>query len=316
MVGFSVFRAVFNAKIIAIAPCFVYRKRAMRIPFNPAKYPYHFWRRALVHPACLALFFCAAAFNWLRVDVVAQQVIYAGQAYPFSWWSLSPIPIGFYALVLVIAAITWKKGRLFCGWACPHNILTESTRAFRGVLGIEPMPHGVQRLLNRMPLLVWPFKISVVLFGVLLCWGLSVLLLHYVVDWPLIIGDFNGLAAHPAALLGQGLLTLIGLFALCVGHIFCKTACPYGLAQSAMAFVQGKHPPMTIAYTGDDNKTACGTCTGCLQVCPVTIDPRAVDKGGEFKGCWNCGECIDACQTVKSHSDAEGLLRFTAPKVG
>ncbi len=283
----------------------------MRIPIHPTQYPYHFWRRAVVHPLCLVLFFCAPALGLLRVDVVSQQVVYVGQAYPFSWWSLAPIPIGFYALVLAIAAVTWQKGRVFCGWVCPHNSLTEATRAFRGALGIEPMPHNVQRVLNRAPAITVPVKIAVVLVGLGLCWGLAVLLLHYVVDWPVILGDFKGQPAHPAALLGQGLLTFIGLFALCMGHLFCKTTCPYGMAQSAMAFVQGKHPPMTIAYQGDADQQACGTCTGCLQICPVTIDPRAVDKVGEFKGCWNCGECIDACHTVKAPVGKQGILAFT-----
>lgn len=249
--------------------------------------------------------------------MVNQQVIYFGHALDFGIAALAPIPIGFYGTVLAIAVVTAFFGRLFCGWLCPHNIMTESTRPFRAAVGIEPMPRwmalGVKRFPNIKPALPW----LGVGFGVLLCFGMTFLLFHAVLPWDFLVKGYLKGQPEFALWTGQLLFTLIGVFLLFSGHHFCRSACPYGMAQSASAYQGGRRRPLEITYTGNrtEKTDSCGTCTACQQVCPVDIDPRSDNVGsilkvGEFWGCWNCGECIDACKTVMDYRDQPALLAF------
>jgi polyferredoxin len=134
----------------------------------------------------------------------------------------------------------------------------------------------------------------------------------YVVSPAWIVAQYLSGAPHIALVFGQGLLVLIGLFLLYCGHDFCRTCCPYGMAQSISSYQSGKWRPLEVHFTGGDRAAACKTCSACQQVCPVDIDPRDTGKlhVGQFEGCFNCGECIDACKTVFSKRDTPSLLRF------
>lgn len=289
----------------------------MRIPWNPNTTPYHSLRRWLVHPVAWALFFLSPTLNILRVDMTTQEVIYFGHAFEFGIGSLAPIPIGFYATVIAIAVITAFYGRLFCGWACPHNIMSENTRFFRGAAGIEPMPRRLSLFVKRFPKIKPALPWLSIGLGVLFSFGMTFLLFHYVVPWSVLIDGYLTGSVSPALWMGQLLFTLIGLFLLFSGHHFCRSACPYGMAQSASAYQGGKRRPLEINYTGNRANKAedCGTCNACQQICPVDIDPRSDEVGsilkvGEFWGCWNCGECIDACSTVMGYRQQPTLLEF------
>ena len=85
------------------------------------------------------------------------------------------------------------------------------------------------------------------------------------------------------------------------------------MAQGVSAYQEGsKFKPMEIKYEGVSIEEDCGGCKACRQVCPVEIDPRVAPyKVGEFFGCFNCGECIDACKVVFSkRPQLKSLLKF------
>jgi len=86
------------------------------------------------------------------------------------------------------------------------------------------------------------------------------------------------------------------------------------MGQSLSAYQEGKWRPMEIRYSGSLSDD-CKTCQACQVVCPVNIDPRDEDalNVGQFKGCFNCGECIDACKTVQTYQSRDGLLSFELP---
>ena len=224
------------------------------------------------------------------------------------------IPIGFYAVVLVVAIATAIMGRIFCGWACPHNILTEWTRPIRGAFGIEEKQAWLKRLIRQYPKQESLIKIMAGLLSLTLTISLAICLFSYVVPFQWQIDSYLGGSPHPTLVMGHVLFTFIGLFSLFSGHLYCKTTCPYGLAQSISAYQTGKWRPMEIHFNGSQQDD-CKTCTGCQQVCPVDIDPRGELKVGNFEGCWNCGECIDACKQVHAKRETPGLLSFGLPWV-
>lgn len=289
----------------------------MKIPRNPLKYRYHVFRSKLVQPFFWGLFFFGPALNVFRVDMLHQRLIFAGRDYPFGFDSLIWLPIGFYGGVILIGLISFIWGRLFCGWTCPHNTLTEWTRALRAAVGREEKLPWMKRLIRSRPYLAEIFAWLSPPVAIMLTSTLALLLSFYVIPPNWVIAQYVSGHPHPALMCGQGLFVLIGLFLLYAGHDFCRTCCPYGMAQSISGYHENSRwRPMEIRFIGQ-KETDCKTCQACQMVCPVDIDPRGKTgepasplRVGQFDGCFNCGECIDACKHVHSFRQKTGLLVF------
>jgi polyferredoxin len=286
---------------------------------NIFKYRYHVFRGKLIQPFFWGLCFLGPALNLFRVDMIHQRLIWMQKSLPFQFNTLMWLPIGFYGAVILIGIISFIWGRLFCGWTCPHNTLTEWTFTLRAMVGRAEKPRWMKLLLRKAPYWRELMFILSPMIALPLTFGLSLLLSFYVIppDWALT----QYVSGHPhiALVWGNGLFMLIGLFLLYAGNDFCRTCCPYGLAQSISAYQEGSRwRPMEIRFSGD-KVSQCRTCSACQIVCPVEIDPRGGTlegglKVGQFDGCFNCGECIDACKYIHSFKQAEpGLLSFKNP---
>ena len=61
----------------------------------------------------------------------------------------------------------------------------------------------------------------------------------------------------------------------------------------------------------DPEPDHCGSCQACLKACFVDLDPRGQQLILGFSdGCFNCGDCVDACRTVQLHRGGASLLSF------
>jgi ferredoxin-type protein NapH len=285
---------------------------------NPFKYRYHMFRGKLIQPAFWALCFLAPMLDIFRVDMLHQRLIWLRQSLPFEIGNMMWLPFGFYGAVILIGIISLIWGRLFCGWACPHNTLTEWTYALRAMVGRHKKPRWMKLLLKKSSAYQVAFSLLSPSLALILTFSLSVLLSFYVVPPQWVISQYVSGQPHIALVFGHGLFVLIGLFLLYAGNDFCRTCCPYGLAQSVSAY-QESSPwrPMEISFSGDV-LSQCRTCTACQIACPVDIDPRdgtlkGVLKVGQFDGCFNCGECIDACKFIHSFKKKPSLLSFQNP---
>lgn len=285
------------------------------LPRNPLKYPFHTFRGWVVQPFFWALMLLSPVLHIFQMDVINQHLIAWGKIYPLNPQTLFWLPIGFFGCVLLIAIISTTGGRLFCGWVCPHNTLTEWTRPIRMLIGIGQKPYRIKMLESKWP---WMRGVNI---GVSLLWAfaitflIAVLFLFYFVpvDWFL---DHVRNNTMPFIIwCGIGLMMLIGLFLLYAGHEFCRSACPYGISQSLSAYLSKKWIPMEIRYKYGEDQSACKSCRACQTICPVDIDPRKPENllVGVGEGCFNCGECIDACNYVRENHDDGGLLYFRSP---
>lgn len=290
----------------------------MKRSHNPLKYRYYTLRGKLVQPLFWALVFLGPALDIFRVDMLSQTVVFMGRHLPFGFDTLMWLPIGFYGAVILIGVVSFIWGRLFCGWTCPHNTMTEWTRTLRAMVGREEKPRWMKLLLRNQPWLKEVFFWGSLLLALPLTFGLSLLLSFYVVSPAFVAEQYAGGHPHIALVWGHGLFMLIGLFLLYAGHDFCRTCCPYGMGQSISAYHENSRwRPMEIAFTGD-KVDDCKSCQACSIACPVDIDPRmgtlsGAFKVGQFDGCFNCGECIDACKYIKGFKANPGLLSFKAP---
>lgn len=250
--------------------------------------------------------------------MIHQRLIVLQKSLPFAMDSLMWLPIGFYGAVILIGVVSLVWGRLFCGWACPHNTLTEWTVALRAMVGRAEKPRWLKLLLRRFPQIQPGLPVLSILLAILLTSTLSLLLSFYVIPPDWVLSQYASGAPHIALIWGNSLFVLIGLFLLYAGNDFCRTCCPYGLAQSVSAYHEGSRwRPMEIQFSGN-KESQCKSCSVCHIVCPVELDPRAGTlegalKVGQFDGCFNCGECIDACKYIHSFKEEPGLLSFNNP---
>ena len=182
------------------------------------------------------------------------------------------------AIVLVFYLLL--GGRVFCGWVCPMNIVTDSAAWLRARLRIK----GGVRIPRKLRL--W------VLGGMLVLTAISGTL-----AWELV----NPVSMlHRGLIFGMGLtwavLLAVFLFDLFVmRHGWCGHLCPVGAFYSLI----GK---FSLTRVKLPLREACNDCMDCFAVCPEpqVIRPalKAIDGTPPLileANCTNCGRCIDVC---------------------
>ncbi|HEY1847169.1 MAG TPA: quinol dehydrogenase ferredoxin subunit NapH [Buttiauxella sp.] len=169
--------------------------------------------------------------------------------------------------------------RVFCGWICPVNPLTDLAAWLRRKTGFNAsasLPRWLRYLLLAMVLagsaltgtLLWEWINPVSLMGRGLIFGFGA---------------------------GIGLLIVLFLFDLAVvEHGWCGHLCPLG----ALYGVLGSKGAFEVKTSGRED---CTRCMDCFHVCPEPQILRApvLDKHSPARvtsrDCLNCGRCIDIC---------------------
>lgn len=265
-------------------------------------------------------------FPWLTWDD-RQAVLFdlpAQQFYIFGlvFW---PQDLIYLALLLIIAGLalfffTTLAGRLWCGFACPQTVWTDS------FLWMERIVEGdrPQRMkLDKAPFSARKFRIKAtkhtlwIVFSLftgltfvgyfspireltmnMMAWNLG--------GWEIFWLFFYGLATYGNA----GWLR----------EQICIYMCPYARFQSSMfdkdtmiiAYDYNRGEPRGSRKRSDDlkekNLGECINCTLCVQVCPTGIDIR---DGLQYQ-CISCSACIDVCNDVMDKMNyPRGLIRYT-----
>ncbi len=264
------------------------------------------WARRIVQVAALLLFaapLLVAGWNLLGLTAGGDDVVATPAELPF-FGSLSSSSIGDvtlldpFAMLQIAAAsktfsLDWLlfalpvvvfyafvRGRAFCGWVCPTNLLLELVDALRRKLHIEVRESPVPRHAK-----LWV--------------ALAVLVLSALLSVPLFEAFSPISAVNKGLLFGStaGLLTLAAIVALELfwGHrVWCRALCPLGGFYEAI----GRVGLVNVKY----DRSACIHCEACRKACladpsilhPVLTERDAVVRSGD---CMACGSCIDACPT-------------------
>ncbi len=207
------------------------------------------------------------------VDVVdpfaALQVAFASRSFDPAWL-LGALP------VLIVYGLV--RGRAFCGWVCPVNLLLELVDWLRGKLGIRVRERAVPRRAK-----VWV--------------ALAVLALSFITGVPV----FE--AVSPIGFVNKGLLfgSVAGLWTfVCVvvlelfwaRRVWCRSLCPLGGFYQAL----GRAGLVNVRI----DHGACVGCGACKKVC--LCDPEILDRPVAGKDaavlagdCMLCGRCVEAC---------------------
>lgn len=187
---------------------------------------------------------------------------------------------------LVLGAYVLLRGRIYCSWVCPVNVVTDAAAWTRRRLGLR---EGMN--LGRKPRLA-------VLVGVLLAsvatgtiaWEVvnPVTLLHRALAFGL---PLAALAVVAAIFLFD---TAVALRGWC-GHL-CPVGAFYGLLGRRLLDRIGGGALAVSA----PKRAACDDCRDCYHVCPEpqVITPALKGAGSPLiaaSDCTACGRCVDVC---------------------
>ncbi|MDH5432776.1 MAG: cytochrome c oxidase accessory protein CcoG [Gammaproteobacteria bacterium] len=257
-----------------------------------------------------------------------QAILFDLPARKFHLFSLTLWPQDFIllALLLVFSAVslfmfTAFAGRLWCGYACPQTVWTET------FLWIEHLVEGNRNQRMKLDKKPWGLEKTTKKFIKHFLWITFALFTGYT-----FVGYFT-----PIKELWTGMLQLslgpwewfwIGLYSLATygnaGKLreqVCLYMCPYARFQSAMF----DKDTLIIAYDNDrgdprgkrkkdvDPKEKglgdCIDCNQCVHVCPTGIDIR---DGLQYE-CIACAACVDVCDNVMMQMNYDkGLIRYTS----
>ena len=206
-----------------------------------------------------------------------------------------PTPTMLMGVLTVLLFYGLVRGRVFCGWVCPVNLILEL---------IEFMAHKVRALIHQKtgggndksdPSSVspWITKISrrtkiLISVGVLaLCAVCGIPVFELVspvgaVFRGLVLGAYLGIWT---------LLAIVLLELFFPGRLWCRKLCPLGGFYQAIG---------RFGFFSVKAKSGCIACNACKQVCiadpsildPIIMDADVVVRSGD---CMLCGKCLNVC---------------------
>ncbi len=289
-------------------------------------WPVQRWRR-LTQTAFFALFVFAPVLDLFRFDLTVKHFILLGQDWTLGLddfiagrigageAALNIVWRGFLPLLLAgggLIWVSWKWGRLYCGWLCPHFSVVETINAtLRRAIGKfslwdrKPLPQRNPDG-SRVPRdALWWLAVLPMTVGFALLW--AVVLLTYLLP-P---ADIYSNLWQGELTRNQQLFLTVATVALCVEflfarHLFCRYACAIGLFQS-LAWM-GNRRAMVVGFERQ-RASDCTQCySACDHVCPMRLNPRNVKR--MMFACVQCGQCLDACSHTQSTRPRGPLLSW------
>lgn len=281
---------------------------------RPSRIRYHVARRCL-QVGLLVVWTLTPWLDWARIDIPSQRLVLLGREGPLAFPWVSGLILPFVATVWGIALLTYFKGRVFCGWACPYGSAVELFDGLRTAL-----VGGTNRKVSAWMKRSWAHRLALqggawltlLLAPVILALSLAAYL--YAPEGilaALSAPPGRGGEAQTALYLWIGLVALISYLAgFLVRFHFCRMVCIYGMGQAMVASTADEEKILRPRFEAPSLES-CAGCQACLKACPVEIDPREEPLVlGFSKGCFNCGDCADVCDLVQGHRGQDSLLSF------
>jgi ferredoxin-type protein NapH len=223
-----------------------------------------------------SLYSLAVGPVWITDPLSGLQVILAALTADTTLIISMSIPIGF----------TLVFGRVFCGWICPQNLLSEAG----DYLSLKA---GWERPLKLSPTPVPRYAVLVVMLVLTLILGFPVANL---ISAPGIISVqiseyfISGAVGLELALVGAIILVEF----LIIRRAWCNYICPVGGFLGIFRIAK----TMKVSYRKETEQ--CIKCGQCVKACQLGLNPM-----GEkiYPLCHNCGDCIAACERATDKSN-------------
>jgi len=268
--------------------------------------PSYHWRRRGLQGAVILLAILLPVTGVFRIDPTEGAFVVLGRQI---WFSDFFIVVGLWLTISTGLVTTYSSlGTAFCGWACPQNTLSEwGNRMTRRLLGKRAsvslngekmqVSAGKNKWRN-WALLGSSFTLVAMMFA------LIPLLYFYPPSavWSFITFRDDARLAGSVHWIYTVFVLIILLDIAFIRHFFCRFMCVYKVWQHSFKTRETLHVAYDPAFADE-----CAKCNYCVTTCFVGVDPRKTDV---YDSCVNCGECIDACRTIRQPKGGAGLLRF------
>ena len=264
------------------------------------------WKRRAVQITMLLLLVIIPVSGLFRVDPENGALVVLGwQIWLADFFLISGLWI---TLACAMIALYSVAGTVFCGWACPQNTLAEwanhmthkllGKRAEVSLTGEAPKVAAAKNKALNWSLLGISFLGAAMLFA------LVPLLYFYPPDvvWSFIIGRTDTRLAGSLYWIYAVWVMMILLDIAVLRHFWCRFACVYKVWQHTFKTKETLH----VLYDAS-RSDECAKCNYCVTTCFIDLDPR---KTEQYDSCINCGDCIDACNSLQAKKGGAGLLSF------
>jgi ferredoxin-type protein NapH len=288
--------------------------------------PVQRWRQ-MTQGGFLLLFIGAPIFDIFRLDLTVQHFILFG----FDWTlglddflagnasaaqaSLNIVLRAFLPLLAIggtLIYVSWKWGRLYCGWLCPHFSIVETiNQTLRRAIGKQSLwdkkplptrnPDGSQTPHDA----IWWFAVIPLVVACAVLW--AIVLLTYLLPPAEVYGNIwhGTLTRNQTIFLSAGSLAFFVEF-MFARHLFCRYACAVGLFQSLAWMANDK--AMVVGFKRERAKDCSSCYSACDHVCPMRLNPRNVKR--MMFACVQCGQCVDACDHTLEDNPNGSLLNW------
>ena len=288
--------------------------------------PVQRWR-LITQGSFFLLFILSPVFDLFRLDLNVKHFIFFGLDWTLGLddFLAGRISAGHAALNLVLRGflpllavggtlifVSWKWGRLYCGWLCPHFSIVETiNQTLRRAIGkqslwdAKPLPARNPDGTDTRPDAVWWFAVVPLTICCAMLW--AVVLLTYLLPPAEIYGNiWHGTLTRNQTIFLTAASIAFFIEFMFARHLFCRYACAVGLFQS-LAWM-GNDKAMVVGFKRDRAKD-CSTCfNACDHVCPMRLHPRNVKR--MMFACVQCGQCVDACEHTQEDNPSGSLLNW------
>lgn len=267
----------------------------------------HFkWKRRTVQMTILLLLVLIPVSGLFRIDPENGALVVLGWQI---WFADFFLISGLWITILsALVALYSVAGTVVCGWACPQNTVSEwanhMTRKLlgkRAEISLEGEATKIAESKNKLinwTLLVLAFLCASMFFALL------PLLYFYPpeVVWSFVTFREDPRLAGSLHWIYTVWVLMILLDIAFVRHFWCRFACIYKVWQHSFKTEQTLH----VLYDSS-RANECEKCNYCVTTCFIALDPRKTEI---YDSCINCGDCIDACNSLQGKKGKVGLLKF------
>lgn len=262
--------------------------------------------RRSIQIGTLMLISLIPALGIFRVDLASASFHVLGHQI---WWSNFYFISGLAILVATVPIITYLTvGAVWCGWACPQNLLSEwannLTYKFLGKRAdVRVDGKGMVVAAAKNKVVNW-LVLGAIFLAASMVLALVPLLLYYPNGD---IWDFVTFSASPGMTESikypyYFLVLLIFIDIAFVRYFFCEYACFYRMGHILFKTKNALHITYDASRSSD-----CTKCNYCATSCITAIQPIDIKIADP---CIGCGECINACDRLHEKTGTTGLLRF------
>ncbi|MFQ5644729.1 MAG: 4Fe-4S binding protein [Thiogranum sp.] len=279
-------------------------------------------QRLLWRAAFFALFVLAPALDLFRLDLTQGHFILFGMPWTLDVRGAGSIEAGFnlilrafLPLALIVGAgvwLSWRYGRLYCGWLCPHFSVVEAINGLMRRASGKPtlwqreaLPEVQSDGVRIHPQRAMWFLVALAVLFFSLLWAVS--LLTYLLPPGEIWGNLfaAALSRNQFIFIGVAATLFVIEFTL-ARHLFCRFGCAVGLFQSLVWMANRK--ALVVGF--DRSRAAdCATCdSSCEHACPMRLQPRRIKR--KMFTCTQCQQCVQACERVNLPQGKQSLLQM------